>query len=198
MPSDTPIFDQLVDEFNASGMYEFGFVYEKTPAVITPEAVKEGISFLANLGEVLAQEEPEIDSTQAMDVVAEFQDDEPTTITNKTLYDATNLSVIKPAIPEIIKLPHQSVTDVLKEADEELGLDNFDKAFEVAAKTLEPAPKSNVTPLVMPGRLPQRNGKRNRNKKSRTGGNANKSAGSDTHHFSFFETDTISSPESAA
>lgn len=311
MTSQTPIFDQLVDEFNKSGVYEFGFVYQPETRT-TPS--DDGISFLANLGEALAQEEseeewtdedriiqtktglvqkphliprdssyypgdrwmkqhgitplggwPEGESTAEMDVVAEFKEDEPAAIrygvvysdsilrrniltpeqqregngvTSKTLYDATNLAVIKPAIPEMVKMPHgpsevppepdedatvvldnkvlddlteqrkkdhgenwvgpQSATERLKEADAELGLDDFDEAFRKADEVLEPQtivtlPKK-VTPLQVAEfkrkvaetnpnvkveqELPRRRNKRNnRNRnQSRSGATANKAA----------------------
>ena len=145
MTSQTPIFDALVDKFNKSGVYEFGFVYENEPrevpqmptAIDVPESISsDGISFMANLGAALAQDEPEEETTAEMPTIEE----ESTAMTHRTLYDATNLATVKPAIPEMVKMPHgpTSVAETLKQADEELGIDDLDKAFEEADRVLEP------------------------------------------------------------
>jgi hypothetical protein len=185
MSSDTPIFDQLVDEFNTSQKFVFGFVYpDEVPA------------------------EPE-----ANDVTAD------------TLYDSSHLAVVIPAIPEydkskpdvdatvvMEKIGHNlqtveemrngagvntTVMERLKEADKDLGLDDFDEAFSVAAKTLErpavvehvqPIVKNNVTPIKRGSRLPKRRNKR--------GPDAN--LGVVDEKFDYFPTDTVTSPESAA
>lgn len=200
MTSQTPIFDQLVDEFNKSGVYEFGFVYENEPRPMSTNH-KDGMNFLANLGEVMAAEE-DPDSTMAFDVVKDLEE-EQATITHNTLYDASHLAVIKPAIPEMVKLPHgptikeddtpTTVMERLEEADKDLGLDDFDEAFKKADEALTPRPgyivtvPKKVTPadvaafkkkieesgdnVTVEQALPKRRNKRNnRNRSSRQGG----------------------------
>lgn len=238
----TPIFDQLVEEFTAKDIHILG-LYEMTPATISVESVQEGISFLANLGEVLAQDEPEDEPTVVMDAITEHlmngnlktadEMREGAGVTHKTLYDATHLAVIKPAIPPmgvkmedmrvtpemhaILKAGSKSVTETLKQADEELGLDTFDEAFEVAAKLLErpkgyikvdqivnqeqlkekveeAIEKGAVTSVGPLKPLPKRKNNRNKNR-NRSGRSANKTA--NDPHFSFFQDDVPSSPGSA-
>lgn len=218
----TPIFDQLVEEFVQKDIHILG-LYETTPPAITVESVREGISFLANLGEVLAQDEEDDDPTVVVeartdeegeptaefDMVAELIEANMQTademregngVTDNTLYDASHLATIKPAIPEMVKMPRQSVSEALKEADEELGIAEFDEAFEEADRKLEPhtsivtlpakaspatvaAFKRNIeqsgwNPKVEQA-VPRRQNKRNnRNKnRNRVGGNANKVVG---------------------
>jgi hypothetical protein len=211
MTSATPIFDSLVDEFNRSGKYMFGYVYQT--------------------------EEPGSE-VEVLDIPVET----PTNLkTHKTLLDATHLEAIKPAIPEYDKNPKRkgmsvdlvlldeavdadatqkisladaptTVMERLKEADKELGLDEWDEAFEKAAEKLPERPASVVTltkkatpadlaritakvkageikpeSLEAPKKLPRRRNKRNQKKP------VNANAG-----FNFFETDTSDSPGSAA
>jgi propanediol dehydratase small subunit len=129
-------------------------------------------------------------------------------VTKDTPFDATHLEMVRPAIPEYdkskpdadativmdivkdtgIKMEdmqvNTTVIERLREADKDLGLDDFDAAFERAAKALDihERPKSNVTQI-----------KRDRLRKNKRGA-AN--TGKQTHQTP--TTDTVTSPESAA
>lgn len=69
MTSDTPIFDKLVDDFNRSGVFVFGFVYPEAPVI------------------ELAQNENE--ETIVMEPVKEE------TATTNTEYDAAKLEILQ-------------------------------------------------------------------------------------------------------
>lgn len=205
MTSATPIFDQLVDEFNRSGQFVFGYVYQSEEPCSELETLETPVETPTNLK------------------------------THNTLLDATHLKTIRPAIPEYasptvdkpdpeatqemdaVDMP-TTVMERLREADKELGLDEWDEAFEKAAEKVPERPTAVITMPKKatpedvrkmqetvnksgnkyevkieeaPKPLPRRRNKRT--KKPR----ANANAGG-KQDFSFFETDTTDSPRSAA
>jgi hypothetical protein len=169
MSSDTPIFDQLIDEFNSSGMYVFGFVY---PDEVADEPEENDLT-----------RNTLYDATHLKAIVVKPAIPE---------YDKANTE--ETVVMEAVREPVEAEESVAGPSDQELtesfqaavvALDNGRKEI-TDNEHVKAIIKTNVTPIRR-NALPRRKNKR---------GAANSEKHNST--FSYFTADTDNSPESAA
>lgn len=168
MSSDTPIFDQLVDEFNSSGMYVFGFVYpdEAADEPETNDLTRNTLYDATHLKAIgIKPAIPEYDTENTEETVVMEAVREPV---------ATEEPVMDPSDQELTESFQAAVVT----------LDKGRK--EIDDEHVKPIVKTNVTPIRR-NALPRRKNKR---------GAANSDKHNPT--FSYFTADTDNSPESAA